>query len=98
MAKTRKKKSRVRGNARDYSSLYRDGGPAPAPSETESKSVEKEGSTAAPSKAIDAAPAKSSSGGVDWQKDYGQVVQDLRTLIVVSIALFVVTIGAGYLF
>ena len=96
MAKTKKKKSRVRGNARDYSSLYRDGGPAPAPSETESKSVEKEESTTTSSKAVETAPAKSS--GVDWQKDYGQVVQDLRTLIVVSIALFIVTIGAGYLF
>ncbi|MEM7536752.1 MAG: hypothetical protein AAF639_31520 [Chloroflexota bacterium] len=98
MAKTKKKKSRVRGGARDYSSLYRDGGPSPAPasSETESKSVKKEEDTAAPSKAVETAPAKSS--GVDWQKDYGQVVQDLRTLIVVSIALFIVTIGAGYLF
>ena len=81
MAKTKKKKSRVRGGARDYSSLYRDGGPppSPTPSAVESKSAAKEESTTTSSKAVEAAPAKSS--GVDWQKDYGQVVQDLRTLM-----------------
>ncbi|MEZ4713902.1 MAG: hypothetical protein R3A44_42350 [Caldilineaceae bacterium] len=33
---------------------------------------------------------------VDWQGDYGHVLRDLRTMLIVSVLLFAVMIGTGF--
>ncbi|MBV7336592.1 hypothetical protein KFU94_51845 [Chloroflexi bacterium TSY] len=82
---TNKKRNRSRiarsSGTRNYSQLYKD-----------DKTQLEAGANALPQAA--AVPEKKI---VNWQKEYSYVLNDLRTLVIVSILIFIVMIGAGYL-
>lgn len=80
----RKRKSgrsrRSRGNPRNYSQIYKDDNTIP------------QAATATPTPQA-AAPAADTH--VDWQDEYGYVLNDLRLLLIVSAIIFVLMLGAG---
>lgn len=79
----KRSKSAITGNPNSYKHLYQDG----------------TGQTIAPSQEpVAVASTSKGSETVDWQSDYGYVIRDLRILFIVSALIFVVMIGAGFLF
>lgn len=82
----RKPNSAAGGNPNSYKHLYKgEAGQSLPSSATESAAKE---STAQVGK---------DSDSVDWKGDYSHVIRDLRMLFIVSILIFVVMIGAGYM-
>ncbi len=89
--KERKKKNRrtnrAGGQPRNYSQLYKD----------DNSKLEVVPASAS-SLAEIGAGVKKGSEAVDWTSEYAYVIGDLRVLLMVSAVLFVVMIGAGFLF
>lgn len=81
--------SRTSGRPTNYSQLYKDDH-----SKLETAPVAKS-STARASRVVG---EKKGSETVNWHEEYAYVIQDLRTLAVVSALLFLVMIGAGLIF
>lgn len=82
--KRRRRSSRNRrsgGNPRNYSQLYKDDNTI--------------STTAAGSSSPAATPAADTA--LDWQEEYGYVFNDLRLLLIVSVVIFALMIGAGLL-
>ena len=52
---------------------------------------------AAPKPEPTPAPAPRSADAVDWQGEYGTVIADLRQLLVISAALFVLMLALGFI-
>jgi len=81
-SKSRRSKSRIsKANPRSYSQMY--SGDTQQPEQT------------APTAAKTVAPEPREDDAVDWSSEYGYVLRDLRTLLVVSFVIFAVMIGAG---
>lgn len=87
----RSNRSRRRRNSvssvrpRSYSEFQR--GRKDLPAVEEAKAPAEEATTARPLR---------SSESVNWTQEYGQVVSDLRNLLIVSAALFVAMVVLGY--
>ena len=79
----RKPNSAAGGNPNSYKHLYQGGASQAQPDVDEVASS--------------AATLGKGSDSVDWKSDYGYVIRDLRTLFIVSILIFAVMIGAGFL-
>lgn len=79
-----KKQSVSSAKPRSYSAMYKDDNTIPK------------------TKSVDSAPAgasvteKKGSDQVDWKNDYAYVFSDLRVLSIVSVVLFAIIIGLGF--
>ncbi|NJN84393.1 MAG: hypothetical protein HC802_20350 [Caldilineaceae bacterium] len=93
MASNKSQKKKSGGRPRSYSEVYKSSDAKTSPGNG-SKPVASANSA---SEAVESSVAggKKGSDSVDWQGEYGYVVKDLRKLLIVSGALFVVIIGIG---
>lgn len=85
----RRTPSRASGRPTSYSQLYKDDNTKLASAPAASARTARAGRTIG---------EKKGSETVNWSEEYTYVLQDLRTLVVVSIVLFAVMIGAGFIF
>ena len=85
--KKNRRSNRAGGRPSNYSQLYKD------------DNSKVDAVPATPSSLAEiGAGVKKGSEAVDWTSEYTYVIGDLRTLLAVSALIFVVMIGAGFLF
>lgn len=83
--RSRSKQSVSSAKPRNYSEMYKDDNTVPQVQSSDSKS------------ATASVTEKTSSDQVDWKGEYAYVFRDLRTLTIVSVVLFALIIGIGFI-
>lgn len=81
----KRRKGSAAGRPANYSQLYKD----------ENKLAAADGGS--DSADGDVTLGRKGSESVDWQGEYHHVLRDLRLLLLISLVIFVVMIGGGYL-
>lgn len=83
--RSRSKQSVSSAKPRNYSEMYKDDNTVPQVQSSDSESTA-------------ASPAeKKGSDQVDWKGEYAYVFRDLRVLTIVSVVLFALIIGVGFI-
>jgi len=86
--RTRSKKSVSSAKPRSYSQMYKNDKTVPAPVESKAVTPAK--------KAAEPTPEVQTDDRSNWSSEYAYVVQDMRMLTIVSVALFALIIIAGF--